>query len=128
VAEVIIDTSVLIGYTRGDGSCRAIIDPSGPGRRRVTHAVCEAELLAGARDSRDLRLLVDFVAGFRVLIPTPSGLRESIMLLRAHGLRSGVDWHDCLVAATAKRLGAAVATMNVKHFACFRGLRVARVG
>lgn len=41
---------------------------------------------------------------------------------RFRASHQGIDLADLAVAATAERLGAEVATMNVKHFPMFPGL------
>jgi predicted nucleic acid-binding protein len=47
-------------------------------------------------------------------------------LFKKYRLSHGVDWPDCQIAATARRLGLEVYTQNLKHFAAFPGLRVVR--
>jgi predicted nucleic acid-binding protein len=47
-------------------------------------------------------------------------------LLAGFRLSHGVGWPDCLIAATAIRLGRPVATTNVKHFTPFPNLQVIR--
>ncbi len=42
---------------------------------------------------------------------------------RFRASHQGIDLADLAVAATAERLGADVATINVKHFPMFPGLR-----
>ena len=61
-----------------------------------------------------------------MLIPSEADWTLALRLCRAHGRVFGTDWVDCLVAATAMRLGVAVATINEKHFKPIRGLDVIR--
>ncbi len=42
----------------------------------------------------------------------------------AYRLTHGVDWVDCLVGATARRMGAPVATQNERHFRLLPGVSV----
>jgi predicted nucleic acid-binding protein len=105
LVTVLVDSSVLIGYTRGSSASRQLLDIDSPSSRLVIHLVCAAEVLQGARDQNELATLQEFLGGFRTLRPTDEDLLASMIMLKAHRLRDGVDWHDCIIAATALRLG-----------------------
>jgi predicted nucleic acid-binding protein len=85
-----------------------------------------AELLAGARDKREQNVIDSFLAPFTILSPTEADALLALDLFRQHRLADGVDWPDCLIAATALRLGTDVFTQNTKHFGAFAGLRAQR--
>ena len=90
------------------------------------HAVTSAELASGARGARELRVVDALIGSCEVVIPDAHDISRSLTLLRRHRLADGVEWNDCIIAATCLRLGVAVATLNDKHFRPFRGLTVAR--
>lgn len=85
-----------------------------------------AELIAGARDKDEQRMIESFLAGIIVLASTESDGLLALDLYKRHHLSHGVDWPDCQIAATALRLNLKVCTQNVKHFAAFAGLGVVR--
>jgi predicted nucleic acid-binding protein len=85
-----------------------------------------AELLAGARDKREQNVVDSFLTPFQLVSPTDAGAMSALNLLRQFRLSHGVDWPDCLIAASALRLGVDVYTQNIKHFAAFPGLRAVR--
>jgi predicted nucleic acid-binding protein len=92
----------------------------------MLHAAVIAELTAGLRDRQEARVFDELTAKAKTLIPNEADWTLALHLCRAHAKASGVDWVDCLVAATAVRLDVPVATLNEKHFRVIRGLRVVR--
>jgi predicted nucleic acid-binding protein len=92
----------------------------------ITHVVCVAEVLTGARDGREQRELQRLFADFQVVHLVAEDSVRSIELLAAHRLAHGIGWPDCLIAATAERAALPVATLNDRHFAVIPGLRVVR--
>lgn len=123
---LLIDTSVLIDVLRGRAEAVAFLESAGRGRGPTTHAIVVAELLAGARDAREQATIDSFLSAFEVVCPDEADALRALALYRQLRLTHGVDWPDCQIAATALRRGLGVATQNVKHFAAFAGLRVAR--
>jgi predicted nucleic acid-binding protein len=91
-----------------------------------THTIAAAEVLEGALNKSDLRLLDQVLAGLRLVPPSREDSFASLQILRTHGLRAGIEWPDCIIAATCLRLDAPVLTRNQKHFSAVRGLRVIR--
>ena len=120
----IIDSSILIDCLRGRADAVAFF-AARPGAAR-THLIVAAELLAGARDQREMKLIYWFLKSFAVLVPTESDGLAALDLFRLHRLAHGVDWPDCQIAATAIRLDVEIVTLNVKHFAALPGVRVVR--
>lgn len=122
--EALLDTSIVVDYLRGRGEAMGFVAAQRQHGELSVHAVVEAEIIAGALDRRDLRGANRFLSTCTRVIPDESDLRRSLVLLARHRLASGVEWHDCIIAATALRTGISVATFNQKHFRVFRGLRV----
>ena len=122
----IIDSSVLIDCLRGRTDAVAFLASQSSGGRARTHLLVAAELLAGARDKKELNLIDSFVGTFDLVVPTEADGLAALDLYRQFHLSHGVDWPDCQIAATALRLAVEVFTQNVKHFTAFPGVRVAR--
>ena len=122
----LIDSSVLIDCLRGRPEAIAFLAARAAASRPSTHLIVAAELLAGARDKRELAVLDAFLSRFTLAVPIESDGLAALALYRDYRLSHGVDWPDCQIAATALRLGVGVYTQNVKHFAAFAGMTVER--
>lgn len=123
--DVLIDTSIAIDFLHGNSLAEEFLR-SMPSSRLRTHTVVVGELIEGALDASDLRSISHITSRFRVIHPTESDCVNSLALLRHGVLRHGIGWADAMIAATAMRLHAAVATTNDKHFRVFHGLEVVR--
>lgn len=126
MAEPLLDTSIFIDLFRSSENAEAYIGTRLRSGRLVLHAAVAAELLAGVRSRVELRQFDALCANTRIQYPTRDDWVLALRLSRSHTQSSGTDWVDCLVAASAIRLGVAVATINEKHFKPLRGLRVVR--
>lgn len=123
---MIVDTSVFIDYLKGDERAAvSVIRARGSGGV-VMHAVVAAELIAGVLNRSELRRTVALISTCRLVVADESDVRRALRLLERHVLADGIDWNDCLIAATALRLGEPVVTLNVKHFRVVRGLDVVK--
>jgi predicted nucleic acid-binding protein len=121
----IFDSSVLIDCLRGRPHAIAFL-ASQSANRPKTHLLVVAELLTGARDKSEQKVIDSFLQTFEVALPNESDGLSALNLYRQFRLSHGVDWPDCQIAATALRLDSEVFTQNVKHFAAFPGLRIVR--
>jgi predicted nucleic acid-binding protein len=122
----IFDSSVLIDCLRGRPNAIAFLAGQSASGRPQTHLLVAAELLAGARDNRELALIDSFLRAFDLAVPNEADGLSALDLYRKFHLSHGVDWPDCQIAATALRLGVEVFTQNVKHFSALPGVRVVR--
>lgn len=122
--ELIIDTSVLVDSLRGSTQSAEYLGQIRRTGHPVIHPVVEAELVAGARNRRELKLVERMLSRFDRVELDAIDARLSLRLLKRHRLSDGVSWEDCLLAATGLRRGAVLVTLNCKHFRAFRGLRV----
>lgn len=64
------------------------------------------------------------MSAFRVIALKTGDFVQAETLFTDGRFTSGIDWADCLIAASAVRQSLAVATLNARHFASVRGLRV----
>jgi tRNA(fMet)-specific endonuclease VapC len=125
MAPAVLDSSVLIDVLRGKPL--AINYLTTRVVRPATHLVVAAELLAGARDRRELAVIRSLLETMELILPNENDGQKAMVLFGDLRLSHGVDWSDCQIAATALRLGAEVITQNVKHFGVIPQLRVVRV-
>lgn len=123
---LLVDAAVLIDHLRDHPDATRYVEPLVNRHALVLHPVVLAEVLNGARNARHLRLLEIAMRNVRVLRIKPDDFVVAVDLLRAHRLASGIDWPDCLIAATALRLKLPVVTTNDKHFGAINTLSVIR--
>jgi hypothetical protein len=122
----IFDSSILIDCLRGRAHAIAFLATQSTASHPHTHLLVAAELLTGARDKSEQRLIDSFLQTFDIALPNETDGLTALDLYRQFRLSHGVDWPDCQIAATALRLDVEVFTQNVKHFTAFPGLRVVR--
>ena len=122
----LFDSSILIDCLRGRAVAISFLTDQFAVGRPQTRLFVAAELLTGARDRNEQSLIESFLQSFDLAIPSEADGLSALDLYCQFRLSHGVDWPDCQIAATARRLDAAVFTQNVKHFTAFPGLRVVR--
>jgi predicted nucleic acid-binding protein len=122
----LIDSTVLIDYLRGHSDALNYLDTLRATEVQSIHTVVVAELIEGARNTTDLAGLATFLSTFNVIPPNEADATASVDLLKGFRLSHGVGWPDCLIAATALRLGRSVVTTNLKHFSPLPNLQVVR--
>lgn len=123
---MLLDTVIFIDYLKGREPAAAAVVAARSRGHVAMHAVVAAELIAGVLDRSELRRTMAMISTCQLLIPDDSDIRRALQLLERHTLSDGLDWNDCLIAATALRLRMPVATLNEKHFRVFRGLKTLR--
>jgi len=125
VLSLLVDAAVLIDIFNAVDPAPAFARDQ-PASAMGLHPVVEAEVFAGARSRQDLRLLIGTMSILPRVRVTTEDFDHAIAFVCRYRLSHGVGWPDCLIAATAMRLGLPVATTNVKHFRTIRGLKVVR--
>ena len=112
---MIFDTDVLIHAQRGSGRAALAID-NAPSRMVSVQSVME--LVQGARDKNDLRIIKRFLAelGFTVLPLTENIGHRGLVYVEEYGLSAGLRAGDAIIAATAVENGSSLMSANGKHF------------
>ncbi|MCF8081196.1 MAG: type II toxin-antitoxin system VapC family toxin [Desulfobacterales bacterium] len=112
---MLFDTDVLIWAIRGNRQAARAID--GADTRHVS-VVNYMELLQGARDKREMRLLRSFLkdlAFFTLPLSENIGHRAGVYL-EEYMLKTGLCMADALLAATAVEHQLPLLTGNAKHY------------
>jgi predicted nucleic acid-binding protein len=116
----LVDTDVIINYLKGRGKSKdflmRIIDGEVVGLFSV---ITEAELLSGARDSKDEASIYDVL---EVMDSIEVGRDIAITagkLRRKYYAAYNTELPDAIIAATANERGLILATANEKHFRMF---------
>ncbi|MCX6348401.1 MAG: type II toxin-antitoxin system VapC family toxin [Candidatus Aureabacteria bacterium] len=119
--RVLLDTDIVVDFLRGDDRAFAFIQSRQ--REIVLSAITVAELYSGARDENEADALDQFLSLFPVVPVTRPIARTAGFYQRdwrkSHGLMLG----DAVIAATAREEDARLATLNVRHFPMFSGLK-----
>jgi predicted nucleic acid-binding protein len=126
LVEPIVDTTLLIELFRGNPDAQTYLLGRLESGRLPLHAAVLAELFEGCKNKAEIRHLEGLLRKAKLIHPSPSDWTLALRLVRTYRASHGVDWVDCLIAATAVRLKAPVATLNEKHFRPLPGVQVVR--
>ena len=112
---MLFDTDVLIWVLRGNAKAARLVDETGD--RRIS-VVTLMELLQGARDQRETRLIKRFVVelGFRTLPLTENTGHRADVYMEEYGLSSGLRVADALIAATAAENNLTLCSGDKSHY------------
>jgi len=118
----LFDTSVLIAHLRGDDRATDLLTRV-RGDERLTSVMARVEIEGGMRSPE--RVQVASLFGVVRLLPVTDAIarRAAEHLRRYRRSHPGIDLVDYVVAATAELHDVELATLNVRHFPMFRGLR-----
>jgi hypothetical protein len=112
---MLFDTDVLIWVLRGSAKAARLVDETGD--RRIS-VVTLMELLQGARDKHEIRLIKRFVVelGFRTLPLTENTGHRAVVYMEEYGLSSGLRVADALIAATAAENNLTLCSGDKSHY------------
>jgi hypothetical protein len=112
---MLFDTDVLIWVLRGSAKAARLVDETGD--RRIS-VVTLMELLQGARDKHEIRLIKRFVVelGFRTLSLTENTGHRAVVYMEEYGLSSGLRVADALIAATAAENNLTLCSGDKSHY------------
>jgi len=122
-AKVIVDTDVIIDCLRGRDE--AIVFISAKRSQIILSAITIAELYAGVKGATEERILETLLSRLAVVPVTADIAKAGGLVKRDYGKSHGVGIADAILAATAQAAEAELATLNVRHYPMFPGLRPA---
>ena len=124
--RVVLDSSVVIDYLRGDERAHSVIaDRVAAGHQLWGIVVTRAEVLAGMR-SAERGATVRLLNQLRwVDIDVDIADKAGAYARRYRRSHPGLQLADCLIAAGTVTLGAGLLTQNVRHFPMVPGLEPA---
>lgn len=121
---ILVDSDVIIAHLRGR---HAALQWLGNARRRTgrlaVSAVSVVEVAGGMR-SAERKDVIRLLASMIILPVSERAAWRAAELMRSHrGDHPGIGLGDYLIAGTADIEGLDLATLNVRHFPMFPGLR-----
>jgi predicted nucleic acid-binding protein len=121
---ILVDSDVLIAHLRGVPAAREwMVEARTSAGPMAVSAVSIAEITGGMRSS-ERRAVWHLLGSLRVEGVSEVVARRAGELMRSHRRSHvGIGMGDYLIAATADTRGHDLATLNVKHFPMFKGLR-----
>ncbi len=120
---MLFDTDIFIWVQRGNVKAAALIEREPV---RFLSVQTYLELLQGARNKEEQRVVKQFLADFRfMLLPLTESIGHRAMVyIEEYGLASGLRAGDALIAATATENNLTLLSGNTKHFKPIHGLRL----
>lgn len=115
MAEVLVDTDILIDFSRGMTATAQYFQASTQGSLAIS-SVTQMELIVGCQDKRALRMIDRFLTRFQVFPVTPEITNQTIDLLHEYNLSHGLLIPDALIASTALMLDLPFMTRNQRDF------------
>lgn len=123
---MLIDTPVIVDHLRNDARAVALLLELFDQHERVWAATpTRTEILAGIRPRERGQMAELFEILSWVEIDTGIADAAGALAQRYRSSHRGIDTTDYLIAAAAQSVGAALVTLNVKHFPMFAGLKPA---
>lgn len=112
---MLFDTDVLIWALRGSKRAAGVIDRA---ERRAVSIVNYMELLQGARDKREIKLLRSFLKELEFdALPLSENIgHRAGVYMEEYALKTGLCLADALIAATAVENQALLCSANNKHY------------
>ena len=118
----LVDSNVLIDVSRGNAAAIRYVDALA--EPWVLSQVTALELIAGARDKRDLAVIDGFLSLYS-MAPLSDGIgKRAYELLKAYAKSHGLHVFDSLIAATAIENAFTLVTRNRKHYQMIDGLKI----
>jgi len=113
---ILCDTNILIDIYRKNIGVIASVNEILRNDEIVISDVTRAEMLVGARNKREMQILVKELSQIKNLPLRPDISELSIALLSQYRLSHGLDFHDALIAATSICHNIALYTLNSRDF------------
>lgn len=121
--DLLLDTDILIGVLRGNPQAGRWLESLGDQRVGIS-VLTWMEILQGARDRQEQERLVAQLDDYHLVLLKASDSERALRWFEDYHLSHGAGIMDCLIGASALRLGKPFYTLNVKHFRVFPKVNV----
>jgi predicted nucleic acid-binding protein len=113
---LLIDTDVLIDYSRGIEKTKGILKNLEPNYNLAISVVTQLELMVGCENKADFKSLQKFLSNFEIIQLSKSTSEKAVDLFKKYRLSHGVLIPDMLIASTALTLEIPLLSKNRKDF------------
>lgn len=122
---ILVDSDVLIAHLRGVEAARGwLLDARRNADGRLAASVVTATEILGGMRSPERAAVARLLSTLRLHpVNVVVARRAGELMRRYRRTHAGIGLGDYLIAATAEVQGFELATLNVKHFPMFAGLR-----
>ena len=121
---ILCDTNIIIEAYRKNARIISALEDIVRYDIVVISDVTRAEMLVGARNNREMQILVKELGQLKCLPVQSEISTRSIQLLIDYHLSHGLDFHDGLIAATAIHHGIPLFTLNKKDFVFISNIKL----
>jgi len=120
----IVDTDILIDYSRGIEKAKASIVELETENRLAISVITQLELMVGCENTQNFKLLKSFLKNFEI-IPLNSTISDkAVELFEKFRLSHGVMIPDMLIASTAIVLDVPLISKNQKDYRFIKELKL----
>lgn len=119
---MLIDTDILIDAGRSIGDAVSFLQHTEQTGQLLISTITQMELMVGARNKSELRLLEKFLKRFTIVKVNESIADVAVDLVRQYRLSHGLLIPDALIAATAIVTSETLATKNRRDYQFIVGL------
>lgn len=113
---LLIDTDVLIDYSRGIEKTKGILKNLESDHILAISVVTQLELMVGCENKSDFKSLQKFLSNFEIIQLSKSTSEIAVDLFKKYRLSHGVLIPDMLIASTALTLEIPLLSKNRKDF------------
>ena len=113
---LLIDTDVLIDYSRGIEKTKGILKNLESEHNLAISVVTQLELMVGCENKADFKSLQKFLSNFEIIQLSKSTSEQAVDLFKKYRLSHGVLIPDMLIASTALTLEIPLLSKNRKDF------------
>ena len=121
--DKLIDTCVFVDYLRGKTEAKVWLQ-----KLEIRHvaisAATYAELVTGCQDKTNLNVVNQMLSRYTVHHFNSATSQHALDWYKKYRLSHGVDYLDCLIAATAVEFDLQICIFNLKHFLALPGVDV----
>lgn len=121
---ILVDSDILIQYSRGDIAAAEWLDAASEKGELVISVVNEIELIFGSRDKLHLKQTRQLLAAFEIIQIDEAISMKASSLVETYCLSHRLEMPDAMIAATALVNSFELATLNRKDFRYISDLKL----
>jgi len=120
--DLVLDSDVLIEILRGRPNAGQWLNSLGSQAVGIS-VLTRMEILQGARNRQEQTTLIAQLNHYELVLLDAGDAIQALRWFETYHLSYGVGIMDCLIAASALRIGQPFYTFNVRHYRSFTALQ-----